>query len=599
MCTFEALSCLIRHMAVSSRHRRFVPVLLAVTIGTGAVVAGSSRSGPLPDEPAAIRHVLDRLAFGARPGDIDRVRTMGLDVYIERQLHPEQIDDGALEARLVGFGTLTLSSSELTEQYFAPALELRRQQQQARANAPSPDGPGRPDAPQTDSASAQAQRMAVQGARLVTSELMQAKVLRASLSERQLQEVLTDFWFNHFNVFVGKNLVRQYLTEYERDVIRPHVLGSFRDLLGAVAHSPAMLIYLDNWQSAAPFERSPMADLQSRLNDPRLSPAARQRLTERLNQVRQARPTRGLNENYARELLELHTLGVDGGYGQDDVVALARILTGWTVDQPRRGGGFVFRPATHDNGTKTLLGQTFAPTGETEAEFALDLLANHPSTARHIASKLVQRFVADEPPPSLVDRAAQTFSDTQGDLREVVRTIVTSPEFFSADARRAKVKTPLEFVISALRATDATVVDARPVVAALQGLGMPLYGSQPPTGYGMVAADWVNTGALLARMNFAVDMVAGGRGLLAAGGRQGGDAAQARRISQPGRPGGQPIRIDVGSLVPGVDEVGRSAVTNAILGGTSSDTTAAALARAETRQQLLALALGSPEFQRR
>jgi uncharacterized protein (DUF1800 family) len=495
-----------------------------------------------------------------------------------------------------------MSSRQLAGEYFVPALEMRRQQQQAAGRAEpqmTPEAAG-PAGPPTRPAGAQTVRPARQGVQRVATELMQAKLLRAIESERQLQEVLTDFWFNHFNVFIGKNMVRQYLTEYERETIRPHVLGSFRELLGAVAKSPAMLLYLDNWQSSAPAgQQADTSEIERRLTDSRLSPAARQRLTQRLQQMRQqARPSRGLNENYARELLELHTLGVDGGYTQDDVVGLARILTGWTIDQPRQGGGFIFRTAMHDTGTKTLLGQTFGASGQSEGEFALDLLASHPSTARHVATKLARRFVADEPPAAVIDRAARVFLDTKGDLREVVRSIVTSPEFFAEEARRAKIKTPLEFVVSAVRASDATVVTAQPLVAALQTLGMPLYGSQPPTGYGTSASDWVNTGALLNRMNFAVDLVAGGRNLQVGARGQGPTAAArpnaARRPQQAG-----PVRIDIATLAPGTDSEAQTRVIDALLGGAASGTTRQTLARAESPQQLVALTLGSPEFQRR
>jgi uncharacterized protein (DUF1800 family) len=447
--------------------------------------------------------------------------------------------------------------------------------------------------------------------RTVLTELTQARLLRAVESERQLQEVLTDFWFNHFNVFVGKGQVRQYLTAYEREAIRPHVLGRFRTLLGAVAHSPAMLFYLDNWQSATP--NPPLVvgpGVERQLENPRLTPEQRRRLMTRLEQQRmqQARPQRGLNENYARELMELHTLGVDGGYTQQDVVELARILTGWTIDQPRNGGDFVFRPVMHDTGTKTLLGKTFGAAGESEGEHALDLLAAHPSTARHIAFKLSQRFIADAPPASVVDRAAGVFTATKGDLREVVRSILTSPEFLSADAQRAKVKTPLEFVVSAVRATGATVVNAQPLVAALQTLGMPLYGAQPPTGYSMTADAWVNTGALLNRMNFAVQLVDGGRIAPAAAGRRGaapgGDearrpAARGNARAARGNVARGPIQIDVAALAPDTSEATRARVVDRIVAAPISDATAETLARAQSGHQLLALTLGSPEFQRR
>jgi len=576
------------------------PIATLLVAASPALFAGQGPSPGLPDDEETIRHVLNRITFGPRPGDITRVQSLGLDAYLDQQLHPERVSDDALEAKLQTFSTLTMSSRKLAEDIFVPALEVRQQQQRAagQADPQMTEAPGAAGAQRA--VMPQAARAAQQGVQRVVSELTQSKLIRAIESERQLQEVLTDFWFNHFNVFVGKALVRQYLTEYERDAIRPHVLGSFRDLLGAVAKSPAMLIYLDNWQSSAPGDRPEMADLERRLNDSRLTPAARQRLTQRLQQMRQQpRATRGLNENYARELLELHTLGVDGGYTQDDVVALARILTGWTVDQPRQGGGFIFRPATHDTGTKTLLGQTFGPSGQAEGEFALDLLASHPSTARHIATKLAQRFIADEPPASVVDRAARVFLETKGDLRAVTRTIVTAPEFFADDARRAKVKTPLEFVVSSVRITGAIVVNAQPLVGALQQLGMPLYGSQPPTGYGATAADWVNTGALLARMNFAVDFVAGGRALQTAGRAQGPNAARIPRPNATNRAQAGPIRLDVEALAPSTDADGRTRVIESLLGGTVSEGTAQTLARAESPQQLVALALGSPEFQRR
>ena len=314
--------------------------------------------------------------------------------------------------------------------------------------------------------------------------------MRAVYSDRQLQEVLTDFWFNHFNVDARKNRDRFLLTAYERDAIRPRVLGTFRDLLEATARDPAMLVYLDNWMSASetgsvmPSRRAPGRDAAERKKAPR-----------------------GLNENYARELMELHTLGVDGGYTQKDVTEVARAFTGWTIENPRRGSGFRFEPRMHDPGAKVVLGHTIkAGGGESDGEQVLDILAAHPSTARFIATKLARRFVSDVPPPALVDRAAARFRETRGDLREVTRTILTSPEFLSPDAYYAKVKTPFEFVVSSLRATATDVQDARPIVRELQQLGMPLYMCQPPTGYKDTADAWVNTGALVSRMNYALKL---------------------------------------------------------------------------------------------
>jgi uncharacterized protein (DUF1800 family) len=430
------------------------------------------------------------------------------------------------------------------------------------------------------------------------NELMNAKILRAAGSERQLEEVLVDFWFNHFNVFVGKGQVRQYLTSYERDAIRPHVLGKFRDMLGATAHSPAMLFYLDNFQSATPNPPPQQA---------RRDPFYGRPMPVRPQPQRQGR---GLNENYARELMELHTLGVDGGYTQKDVQEVARVFTGWTIDQPRAGGSFVFRPQMHDQDEKLVLGTKIKPDGQREGEKVLDLLASHPSTAHHVAFKLAQRFVADEPPKALVDRAAKRFLDTKGDLREVTRVIITSKEFFAEDAYRAKVKTPLEFVVSAARATDANIVNPQPIVNALRQLGMPLYGAQPPTGYSMTADAWVNTGALLNRMNFAVQLVSGGQQLQAGRGGRGAPNPQQQqrldnrplpdpRLMRPEQLARMPLQVDLQMLAPDTTDATRDRLIRALLAGDASEATRTTLARAETPQQLVALTLGSPEFQRR
>ena len=618
----------------SSRFRRpAVVVAAACVLSLAAGSALDGRSKP-PDHPDArtVAHVLNRIGFGARPGDVARVQAMGLDAYIDQQLHPERVDDSAVDARLADFMTLRMSTRDLADQYFLPAQQLRRAQQlqngqapangaaRGRGNAPA-NGPGAdqmnpndpsmaaPSAAPKAAAASPEVRQAQMAEQNIIQELNEAKMMRAAMSERQLQEVLVDFWFNHFNVFVGKGQVRLYLTEYERDAIRPHVLGKFRDLLGAVAHSPAMLFYLDNWQSSTPNAAPAMNPaLQQRLNNPRLPAAQREQMMKRLQQA-QGQQSRGLNENYAREIMELHTLGVDGGYTQQDVIELARILTGWTIDRPQQGGGFMFRPQMHDNGTKTFLGQTFHGSGESEGERALDVLANHPNTAHHVAFELAQRFVADDPPAALVDRAAKTFLDTKGDLREVVRTIVTSPEFYADEAYRAKVKTPLEFVVSAVRATGATIVNPQPMVAAMRNLGMPLYGCQPPTGYSMTADAWVNTGALLNRMNFAVQLISqGGRvapQVNARGGAPNGRAAQAGPLGAGAGRGRAllaargPMQVDMPSLAPDTSDATREHLINDILAGRVSDGTRQTLARAETPQNLVALVLGSPEFQHR
>jgi uncharacterized protein (DUF1800 family) len=439
----------------------------------------SSAAAPRQVDDRTIEHVLNRIGFGARPGDVDRVRAMGLDKYIDQQLHPERVPDAAVAQRLVPLTTLRLSSREIAEQIEQPQIDARKARKEGEAPAPQD-----------------------QRANSVLLELSEQKVLRAVYSERQLQEVLTDFWFNHFNVDARKGPVRFMLPEYEREVIRPHVLGKFRDLLEADAKSPAMLFYLDNWMSADPHGPHPQVPPARVVRGP-FGPMLMQPPPRMPAQNKNA--PKGLNENYARELMELHTLGVDGGYTQKDVTEVARCFTGWTIDKPRAGGGFVFRPALHDEGQKVVLGHVIkAGGGQSDADQVLEILSRHPSTARFIATKLVRRFVSDTPPSALVDRAAKRFRDTDGDVREVMHTILASPEFLAADVNEAKTKTPFEFIASTLRVTGADVTDALPLVRALQQLGMPLYQCQPPTGYKDTADAWVNTGALVDRMNFAV-----------------------------------------------------------------------------------------------
>ncbi|HET7699142.1 MAG TPA: DUF1800 domain-containing protein [Vicinamibacterales bacterium] len=515
---------------------RSITRLAAAALAVATVAGAEQQRSAIPAKPddKAILHVLNRTGFGARPGDVERVREEGIAAYIERQLRPHSIDDRDVDARLAALETLRMSPRELASGYFIPALDARR-----AANArPAPDTMTM-DAPP---ARTPEEMQAARKARQVLVELSEQKVLRAAFSERQLEEVMVDFWFNHFNVFAGKGATMNHVTAYERDAIRPHVFGRFRDLLGATAKSPAMLFYLDNWQSAGPAAR----------------PGGQR--AGLLTRGGQRRPQRGLNENYGRELMELHTLGVDGGYTQQDVVNVARAFTGWTIDQPRLGGGFRFDERLHDGGEKVVLGRTIkAGGGQSDGERVLDILASHPSTATFIATKLVRRFVADTPPPALVARAAGRFRDTGGDIREVVRTILTSPEFFAPPAYRAKVKTPFEFVVSAVRATGTDVFEAEPLVQAVRQLGMPLYMCQPPTGYADRADAWVNTGALLNRMNFALQLVSG----------------RMRGV----RPG--------------------SGAAGAALGGDVSAATAATIAKAADPRQTAALTLGSPEFQRR
>ncbi|HUF29381.1 MAG TPA: DUF1800 domain-containing protein [Gemmatimonadaceae bacterium] len=488
--------------------------LFAVCVSAAAPVSGQdTRASTAPDDgmreqtaDQQVRHVLARLTFGARPGDYERVRATGVDAWIAGQLEPRRIADPEPESLLAGFETLHLPTSELFARFPPPqqvraarAAAMRRQEGSAadsvRVSAPIEQDmmllrPGRES----------------QG---VLADLQMARVLRAVTSERQLEEVMVDFWLNHFSVFGGKGPERYFLAAYERESIRPYALGQFRELLGAVAKSTAMLFYLDNWQSSVEPERPALAQPRAAVSrgarrragsDPR-----RDSLAARL-----ARVPRGLNENYARELLELHTLGVEGGFTQADVVNVARALTGWSLDQPRERGGFIFRPIMHDAGEKSVLGHRLAPgRGMEDGEQVLDIVAAHPSTARFIATKLARRFVSDEPPAALVERAAATFTRTNGDIRETVRTIVTAPEFFAADAYRAKVKSPFELVVSALRAVNAAP-DLTPRTArVIAALGQPLYLHQAPNGYPETGEPWINTGTILNRINFAMAMAAG------------------------------------------------------------------------------------------
>ena len=442
---------------------------LALTLGV-LLLAGVSKDSPLTQRQRAL-HALNRLAFGPRPGDVDRIVRDGVDIWIDQQLHPDRIPDLAVEARLQQLPTLQLTNADIVDKYYQPIVMARREKK----------------AGEVDQAML---KQLNQQSRKIVEDLVAQRIIRAAESDRQLNEVMVDFWFNHFNVFVGKGIDRFLLTSYERDTIRLHIWGRFEDLLLATAKSPAMLFYLDNAQSVAvPENRSQFA----------------QRMIE------QRRPDMakkgGLNENYAREIMELHTLGVDGGYTQKDVTELARVLTGWTID--RKTGTFLFRPALHDVGPKTVLGVHFpAGGGMEEGEKMIHILAHHPATAHHIAYQLAQRLVADDPPKALVDRVAKRFLATDGDLRETVKAVIDSPEFWDPTNYHSKVKSPFEYVISAIRATNATIDDPLPIARGLQQAGEPLYGSQPPTGYSDKSDAWVSTGALMMRLNFALGLAA-------------------------------------------------------------------------------------------
>jgi uncharacterized protein (DUF1800 family) len=607
------------------RRTSFLLVSLLLLLACFTAYAFNKKKEKSGADPAQMQdsrralHALQRLTFGPRPGDAARVAATGVDKWIDLQLHPEKIDDSALEARLSGFRTLRMDTREIVEN-FPPQqlikavaegkkpmpsdpvkravyqaqiekLEEKRERKQNAGAQPSTTAP-----PANGSQSAQDQsttenpastdtvdaskssvkdeqaakrredrlyadlkgqelldlppdeRMkqvlqmspeeqralsaSLKGQRaddfmegmnskqketlkalnnpqqVVGDELMQAKLLRAIYSERQLDELMTDFWFNHFNVYLGKGADRFLVTSYERDVIRPHALGKFEDLLVATAKSPAMLFYLDNWLSVGPDSDIARGIRKNKNPYPRRRRGRFPPSPPRQTQANGKRKN-GLNENYGRELMELHTLGVNGGYTQNDVTEVARVLTGWTIDQPQKGGGFKFEERMHEPGTKLVLGHKIKEHGEKEGLEVLHLLAHHPSTAHFICTKLATRFVSDDPPPALVDEMAQTYLKKDGEIREVLKTMFHSPEFWRADTYRAKLKTPLEFVVSALRATGADVSDATPLARQLNTLGMPLYGMQPPTGYSTKSEAWVNSSALLGRMNFSVALMAG------------------------------------------------------------------------------------------
>lgn len=480
-----------------------------------AAVPAKTRAATLNPEQK-ILHMLNRLTYGARPGDFEIVKRQGIDKFLDTQLHPETIDDSEVEQRLAILPTLQMTQAELYQFYPPPPVVDQR----ANEKNPPPVF-GRPQQ--------------------IYGELVQQKLVRAVSSNRQLQEVMTDFWFNHFNVFAQKDAVQWMVTGYERDVLRPNALGKFRDLLNAVAESPAMMFYLDNWMSASPDAKQPrpprpqnpppaqkpaaanpappsnaqgeamMATDKTATANQQAGAANQQPATSNPPPPRPQTPPPppprkpGINENYARELMELHTLGVDGGYTQKDVQEVARCFTGWTIDKPYQGGGFVFRPWLHDSGSKTVLGVTIpAGGGIADGKQVIEILARHPSTAHFISKKLCQRFVSDNPPQALVERVAQVFLKTDGDIAEVLRAIFTSQEFNSPASFRSKVKSPLELVASAIRAVDGDTSGVPAVNDWLRKMGEPLYQQQAPTGYKEDSNEWLNTGVFLNRINFGV-----------------------------------------------------------------------------------------------
>ena len=450
------------------------PVLFLAAFCSSAILITPAPAARIPADQQEI-HLLNRLAFGPRPADIERVRQMGVERYIQEQLHPASIPlPDSLKAKLDGLETLDQSAPELFLEYGPPSYAANKGDKEAI-------------------------RKARQRARVIVDQAADARLLQAIESPRQLEEVMLNFWFNHFNVFAQKGLDHLWIGSYEREAIRPYVLGHFRDLLGATAKHPAMLFYLDNWQNTAPG-----------------SPGARG-------------PFKGINENYARELMELHTLGVDGGYTQDDVITLARILTGWGFRRPAQrlqalnpargiipvsgrlpeANGFFFDRNRHDFSTKVFLGKTIRGSGIQEGEEALDILAEHPSTARFISYKLAQYFVSDDPPKALTERLAKRFLETHGDIRAVLDALFHSPEFWDQQYAGDKFKTPYEYVISAVRTSGLPVSNTRPIRGTIALLGMPFYGCLTPDGYKNTQAAWLNPNAMTQRLNFATALSSG------------------------------------------------------------------------------------------
>ncbi|MBV8866438.1 MAG: DUF1800 domain-containing protein [Acidobacteriaceae bacterium] len=603
--------------------------------------------GQLLATPEELNHALDRLTFGARPGDLAKLRQNGLRRWLDEELHPERIPESPLlEERLAHLASLRMSIHETFTQYPPPQAIAAF----ARGRGVLPDDPelraviarladrylqkknmsgtgiepannlndtsdldlkvklssilrpdqvrvlqnGTPEEKREVLASVPPEKqfdfawalrpgerreliplapvdlrrelmLTVNPQNVVASDLSEGKLLRAVYSNHQLTELLDDFWFNHFNIFLNKGGDRYMVPTYEREAIRPHIFGTFYELLVATAKSPAMLFYLDNWQSVSP------------------EAAAHNPKTRKME--------RGLNENYGRELLELHTMGVDGGYTQKDVIEVARCFTGWTIAAPRKGGGFEYNDKVHDKGEKVVLGHVIrAGGGMNDGLEVLDILAHHPSTARFISLKLAQRFVADNPPPSLVNRMAKNFLKTGGDLRQLSQTMLTSPEFWSAGAYNAKVKTPFEMVASALRATNADVSSAYLLANELQKLGEPLYRKLEPTGYASANSEWVSSAALLERMNFALAL-ANNR---VPGVKVDTAAWQAEALRDP-------IEVARSVLEQELSEQTRAAIAKTISSEEMQEQLAQStrMGSAPLPSLVAGLALGSPEFQRR
>jgi len=614
--------------------RLFSTGLIATSVAV-FLPAGAAQAQEAPSDHDEIVHVLNRITFGPRPGDVDMVEKMGLHNYIEQQLHPELIDDSEVESEVAQFELLEMSPAELSKLFYEdtkrfiakqkelaangqapaqaqdqPAMQMQNQNQPGQEQTGSPQLPGN-IMNQINQAN-QWRSVAVIG------QLEQAKLVRDINSNRQLQEVLVDFWSNHFNIDMKKGPCRVYKVIDDRDVIRPHIWGKFRDLLEASAKSPAMLHYLDNAGNTVQHLVSPQEQQrQAMFLKNMLGTAAPATDPTAQNETFQPKMEGGINENYAREIMELHTLGVDGGYTQQDVQEVARCFTGWTIN--RLTGEFIFRPHMHDNGAKVVLGhQIPAGGGIQDGETVLDILCSEPACAHFISKEMCQRFVSDDPPPALVDRIATVFQGSGGDLRAVTEAILTSPEFLSPSTFGNKIKSPLEFAVSAVRASQSTIIPKqRPpfdkLVPTMEGaavmgrtnaadrisrakrqslnwhileLGEPLFACTPPTGYKEVSKIWVNPGALIERLNFAL-------------------ALTQQRLSD--------IRFDPQTILAGTDldkpDDILNRCVNVFLQDKITDSTRNVLMKtalpAEGTSQtvdpakLIALIIGSPEFQRK
>jgi len=653
-----------------------------------------------------IIHALNRFTFGPRPGDLETVRSMGLEKWFDQQLHPAAIDASDLNSRLAQYPAMQWTTAQLL--YYLPGNAMIRQASKGRMDIPpdpvmhaiyenqiarvqqrkeSKANKGQSAQPQNDTGTSSsppmstAQEMADNASsmaantndmnaaaspapqefsqaaiedilaldpqqrvvrvadmqpdvfenfikslrplerralvanmnpgqkqtiaalenpeRLVAEELIATRLTRDIYSNAQLQEVMTDFWLNHFNVYLRKDAqMPYYLVSYERDTVRPHALGKFEGLLEAVAHSPAMLVYLDNAQSIGPDSMAAhrAEQVKARALDPQKK------------KVRE-----GLNENYARELMELHTVGVNGGYTQADVVQAARILTGWTVDRPLYDAAYTFNPNRHEPGAKKVMNQKFKDGGEKEGRELLHMLATRPATAQFICRKLALRFVSDDPPHALVDRLGKTYLASDGDIAAVLKTLFHSPEFWSTSTYRAKVKTPLEFVISAARASGASIDNLRPIENNLRQMGMPTYGAIPPTGYKWDAADWVSTGALVDRMNFALNLAGNRLPGIAVGWAPlpdlNADPGESSAVAAAPSPESEEARLESLLIPGGVSDTTRTAALQQFAAQSAQNSAAPvsatlrpnrALNALEREDQILAgLLIGSPEFQRR